>query len=90
MVNPEVMEKLGLRLRQLKVPIAFCQLDGTMTRGSLAHFITDPVEMWMGNHRETLSFIMSLGLERPLLLGLAWLQKWSPYVNWQKRLLKIQ
>lgn len=90
MVNPEVMEKLGLRLQQLRVPTAFCQLDGTVARGALAHFITDPVEMWMENHWETLSFIMSLGLERPLLLGLACLQKWNLYVNWQKSLLKIQ
>lgn len=58
---------MGLRLKQLKVPITFCQLDGIIV-DKMAHFIMEPVEMRMGKHRETLNFIVTWGLERPLLL----------------------
>lgn len=39
-VSPEVVVKLELRLKQLKVPIDFCQLDGTVAgeRGSWENF----------------------------------------------------
>lgn len=50
MVSPEVVEKLGLRYKQLMVPIAFCQLDRTVAQGVRAHFIMELVELWMGNH----------------------------------------
>lgn len=61
--------------------MAFCQLDGTVAGGGVIHFIIETMEMQMGNHEETLRFIMAPRMERPLLLGLAWLQKWNPYVN---------
>lgn len=70
-VTPEVMEKLGLRIQQLRVPTAFYQLDGIVTWGAWSHFIMEPVEMQMGKHWDTLSFIIAPGMERPLLLGLA-------------------
>lgn len=57
-----------------------------MSGGALTHFILEPVEMRMGGNPETLSFTVAPGMERPLLLALAWLQKCNPYVNWQKNL----
>lgn len=51
-VSPEVVEKLGLRFRQLMVPIAFCQLDRTVAQGVLTHFAMELVELWMGNHQD--------------------------------------
>lgn len=65
----------------MMVLMAFCQLDGIVARGGVIHFIMEPVEMQMRNREETLRFIMALRMERPLLLRLAWLQKWTPYVN---------
>lgn len=56
----------------------------------VAHFITVPVEMRMGKHKETLSFLVVLGMKRPLLLGLSWLKKRNPYVNCRKGVLKIR
>lgn len=44
-------------------------------------FVTKPIEMWMGGHLETLSFIVAPGMQRPLVLELAWLRRWNPYVN---------
>lgn len=69
MVNPVLVEKLGIRLKQLKVPVA----------GSIpVTFVTEPVEMQIAP-----------GMDRPVVLELAQLRKWKPYVNWRRGLLKI-
>lgn len=61
-----------------------------MAGGAPATFVTEPVVMRMGAHIETLSFIVTLGMEGPLILGMAWLLKWKPYVNWKKQILKFR
>lgn len=43
-----LVEEMGLHLRQLKVPVAFCQLDGSVAGAAPATFITEPIEMKMG------------------------------------------
>lgn len=52
LVSPGMVEKLGMCLRQLKISIAFSQLDGTLTGGSLATFLTEPMELKIGPHRK--------------------------------------
>lgn len=52
-------------------------------------FVTKPIEMRMGAHTKILSFIVAPGMERPLVLGLVWLLKRNPYINWRRRMLKI-
>lgn len=37
LVNPALVEKLGIQLRRLKVLIAFCQLNGSVTGGTKMH-----------------------------------------------------
>lgn len=59
-ISPEVVKKLGLR--RLKIPIAFCQLHGSVAGEGPAHFVTKLVEMGIGSHTETLSFIMVPGM----------------------------
>lgn len=75
LVSPNTVARLGIRLRELKVPVAFCQLDGSITEGAQMTFVTEPVEMKMGSHKETLSFIVVPGMDRPIVVGLAWLLK---------------
>lgn len=89
LVSPALVEKLRIRPRRLKCPIAFCQLNGSVVGGIPAMFVTEPLEMQMGAHSETLSFIVAPGMERPLVLGLAWLKRWNPQVDWRKGLLKF-
>lgn len=43
----------------------------------------------MGSHTETLTFIMAPGMEWPLILGLTWLKKWNPLIDWRERRLKF-
>lgn len=70
LVNPAVVEKLGVRLKQLNVPIAFCQLDGSVAGGIPVTFITEPIEIRIVTHTETLSFTIAPGIESLLVLGL--------------------
>lgn len=86
LVNSTLVEKLGLQLQEPKVPMAFCQLDGSVAAATPTTFVTEPVEMRLGAHTETLSFIVVSGMERPLVLGLVWLLKWNSYVNSRRRL----
>lgn len=41
MVNPALVEKLGMRLRLLKVPMMFCQLNVSIAREIPATFVTE-------------------------------------------------
>lgn len=73
-----------MQLRLLKVPVAFCQLD------EVGEIPATFAEMVMRVHIEDLGFILAPGMVRRLVIGLAWLWKWNPYVNWSRGLLKIQ
>lgn len=93
LVNSTLVEKLGLQLQEPKVSMTFCQLDGSVAAPSArptnkpATFVTEPIEMRLGAHTETLSFIVVSGMERPLVLGLVWLPKWNSCMNSRRRLL---
>lgn len=41
LVNLALVEKLGIWLRRLKVPVTFCQLDGSVVGGIPATFATE-------------------------------------------------
>ncbi|XP_058041925.1 uncharacterized protein LOC131199783 [Ahaetulla prasina] len=90
MISPELVEKMELKLRTLSKPIAFAQLDGSVAGGGPAHFVTEPIEMIIGDHREILNFIVAPGMDQPLLLGLSWLRKWNPHINWRTGVLRFR
>lgn len=60
-----LIKKLEMWLRQLKVSIAFCQLDDSVAGAIPATVITEPIKTWMGAHSETLSFIVAPGWNGP-------------------------
>lgn len=89
-ISPQVAKEMKLNLKLLKRPLAFCQLDGTMSGGDPAKFITERLELQTGDHVETLKFVVAPGMERPLILGLPWLQKWNPRINWRTGVVRIR
>lgn len=76
LVSPSILEKLGMQLRELKVPVAFYYLDGSLAR--------ELVEMKIGAHKETISFIIAPDMDRPIVLVLAWSLNWNPSINWRR------
>lgn len=89
LVNPVLIEKPSVRLKQFKVPIFFVNWTSQWQENpSNICYQTNRDEY--GRLRETWNFIIAPDMERPLVLGLSWLLKWNPYMNWRSGLLKIQ
>lgn len=79
LIIPTLVGKLGVHLKNLENPITFCQLDGSVGRSGVpATFPTEPLELTMGSHSETLIFIVVPRMEWPLVLGPMWLKLWNP------------
>lgn len=94
LLSPQVVEKLGMRLRKLQRPMASSQLDRLITGGVPATCLTEPVELKAGSHTETIRFIAAPGMKEAIVLGLAWLKKWNPSGKldsnkWQMRKKKV-
>lgn len=43
----------------------------------------------MGPHKETIRFVVVPGMDHPMGLGLAWLEKWNLYIDCKRKVLKI-
>lgn len=81
--------KLEIRLRRLKELISFCQRDGSIAGGIPATLAITPIRLTMGSHSKSLTFTVAPGMEWPLILGLAWLKKWNPWVDWRTGHLRL-
>lgn len=73
LISPTLVGKLGTHLRWIKQPITFCQLDRSIAGGVLATFATEPLELAMESHSQTITLIVAPDMEWPLVLGLTWL-----------------
>lgn len=62
--------------------MVFSQLDGSITGGMPATFLTEPVWLKAGTHIETVIFIVFPVMTEPMVLGLAWMKKWISSVSW--------
>uniref|UniRef100_A0A2D4GPA5 Uncharacterized protein n=1 Tax=Micrurus corallinus TaxID=54390 RepID=A0A2D4GPA5_MICCO len=60
----------------------FEKVDGSLTQGLPSTCLTEPVTLRPGSHEET---AVHSGPEnvRLTMLGLAWLKKWNPAVDWK-------
>lgn len=87
LISPGVVRKLGMRLRELKSLIAFSQLDETIAGGVSATFLTEQVELKIGTHTKNICFFVVPGMTETMMLGLAWLKKWNPSIDWERNWL---
>lgn len=67
-ISPALVQKLGLRVKQRKVQVAFCQLDGSIAGVASATFVTESIEMGVGAHMETLNIIVVSGTKSSFVL----------------------
>lgn len=58
------------------------QIDGSMLGGLTASYLTEPVHLRLGDHKETIQFIEVSKMAEAMILGLSWLTKWSPVIHW--------
>ena len=52
-------------------------------------FETIPIWLCLGSHKERISFDVMPSLSYPLIIGLPWLERHNPVVDWQKRHLSF-
>lgn len=45
--------------------------------------------MKFGAHVETINFIVAPSMDRPMMLGFAWLEKWNPMVDRARKTLEF-
>lgn len=81
--------RLGLRLIRLKKPIAFEQVDGSTLGGAPTTHVMELVQLGIGTHREHLRFVVVDTMIEPVILGLAWLDKWEPTIWWEGGFRKL-
>lgn len=68
----------------------FEQVDGSIIGGLPTSYLTEPVSLRMGNHKETIQFMVAQKMAEAMILELTWLKKWSLTVCWgrdRKRLV---
>lgn len=68
LISLQIMEELGLRLRTLKQPIGFSQLDGSLTGGAPVTCLMKPVSLRVGTRVETTHFIVAPGMTETSLV----------------------
>lgn len=81
LISPQVVEELGMRLRNLRSPMVFSQINRSITGCVPGTCLTKLVKLKSGTHVETITFIVAPRMTETMVLGLAWLKKWNPYTE---------
>lgn len=63
-------------------------MNGSLLGGAPATQVT--VRLEIGEHRESIWFIVVEQMIEPILLGLAWLDKWKPNIWWEDGFWKLR
>ncbi|XP_060542340.1 uncharacterized protein LOC132710346 isoform X1 [Pantherophis guttatus] len=83
LIRKAVVDALGLRVRRLRVPVRFEQMDSTLLGGAPATHVTEMMSLEIGGHQETIRFIVIETMIELLILELTWLDKWQPNIWWE-------
>lgn len=59
LISQAAVHRLGLHARKLKNPVKFEQVDGTLIGGKAASHLMEPVELVLGDHQETIRFMVT-------------------------------
>ncbi|KAK9401689.1 hypothetical protein NXF25_010045 [Crotalus adamanteus] len=82
LISKEVASQMHIRVTRLKSPIRFEQVDGSVLGGAPTTLVTEPVRMEVAAHWEMLRFIVVPSMSEAIILGLVWLDKWTPTIWW--------
>jgi predicted aspartyl protease len=87
-INRKLVEKHNIRTCCLDQPITLLNIDGTPNRaGQITHVA--PLQMTVGPVTESWEFVVTdLGPEE-VVLGIEWLKKMNPCVNWKEGTMEI-
>jgi predicted aspartyl protease len=79
----------GLNLQKIKIPIRMLNADGTESKsGKATHYFKG--RMKTGDHVETFDAVITdLEKEHPIFLGMTWLKRHNPEVDWEKAIVNF-
>jgi predicted aspartyl protease len=82
-IDKKYAEQVGIPLDKKKIPRTVLAVDGReVASGPVTHDIT--VELAINNHRETIKLhCITIG-NLPIIVGLPWLKKHNPKINWRE------
>ena len=88
-INTSLVKEWNLPLITLNNPKQICTIDGSSVKsGKVWHRVELPIRI--NNHNHISSFLVCDLGEYPIVLGLRWLTKHNPTVNWLERTITFQ
>jgi hypothetical protein len=81
-IDKKYVEQMNIPLNKKKIPRRVLTMDGReIASGPVTHDAT--VELIINNHRETIKLhCITIG-NCPIIVGLPWLKKHNPQINWK-------
>ena len=81
-INESMVNEHQLHRRLLKDPIRISNIDGSAnSAGLLTHFVR--MNITVGAHTSSIDMLVTNLGPKPLILGLPWLEKVNPLINWK-------
>lgn len=80
-IDADVVRQLGLNTTPLEGAVEAATLDGRLLARITSR--TEPVKLFIsGNHQEEISLLIISSPKIPIVLGLTWLVKHNPVIDW--------
>ena len=80
-MDTTLASELDIPTQPLSIPMDVRALD-RCSIGGVTHNTT-PINLRVsGNHSETIQFLLIKSLQVPVVLGIPWLQRHNPLINW--------
>ena len=87
-INEKMVNEHQLHRRLLKDPLRVSNIDGTTnSAGLLTHFVR--MNITVGAHTSEIDMLVTNIGPKDLILGLPWLEKVNPLINWKKQEMEI-
>jgi hypothetical protein len=82
-IDKDYTEKISIPLDRKKIPRRVLAIDGReIASGPVTHDTT--VNLTINNHRETIKLHCIMIGNSPIIVGLPWLKKHNPNINWKE------
>lgn len=80
-MSEELVRKWGVRVNPLQHPLKVRAIDNHLI--TVSRLITEQIKMQIDNHFELISFHVLKDTDLPVILGLSWLCRHNPQVDWR-------
>ncbi|KAI5448775.1 hypothetical protein NCC49_006605 [Naganishia albida] len=84
-INQNVVDQYAIPTDRLKNPKALSVVDGRPIDSGRVTHRTSQTQMTMDGHQEQVSFLATAIGKHQVILGLPWLERHNPVVNWVRR-----